>query len=380
MIVRNGLLYGPDSGWYRKDLSLSGRYIADGPADEDETLDADGCYVVPGLIDLHFHGCGGADFCDGTETALKQMAAFQLSRGVTTMVPASMSLPLPLLSRLFSTAASFMRRQQDSRTDAFRMASMAGINMEGPYLAPGKCGAHRADYLCSPSMEEFRLLRTASGGLIRLITIAPELPGAMDFIREFRDTLRISLGHTCASYDIASRAFRSGACHVTHLYNAMPPFSHRENGLIGAAFDSSSVTAELICDGVHVSPTAVRAAFSMFGPERIVLISDSMRAAGLRDGTWDLGGQQVTVSGNQARLADGTIAGSVTCLFDCVRTAVSAGIPVSDAFRCASENPARCLGLYDRVGSLEPGKLADLLVVGPDFTLRHVIHLGFLIF
>ena len=201
----------------------------------------------------------------------------------------------------------------------------------------------------------------------------------MDFIREASECVNVAVAHTTADYDTALEAFRSGARQVTHLFNAMPAFTHRAPGVVGAALDSPWSRVELICDGVHIHPSMVRAAFKMFGADRVVLISDTMRAAGMSDGKYDLGGQEVTVKGPLATLADGTIAGSVTDLMACMKTAVSFGIPLADAVRCAAVNPARAVGVFDRVGSLEPGKRANAVVLDGDLNVKAVFFHGRLV-
>ncbi|WP_195269696.1 N-acetylglucosamine-6-phosphate deacetylase [Eubacterium sp. 1001713B170207_170306_E7] len=353
MIIRNARVYTPDGHFIKKDLHLDGAYIRRHTSDPVE-IDANGLYAIPGLIDIHLHGCMGHDFCDAAACTLDTMAAYQACNGVTGFVPASMTLSEEKLSGIFQNAA-----HQTQETGAM----LLGVNMEGPFLAETKKGAQNARYLIPPDIPMFRRLNAVSGGRIKLVTLAPELAGASEFITALKDETVLSLGHTEASYETAFNAFELGASHVTHLFNAMPPFNHREPGLIGAAFDHPGVTAELICDNVHVAPAIVRAAFKLFTAERIVLVSDSMRAAGLADGAYTLGGQAVQVCGNRAALADGTLAGSVTNLMDCLRNAVSFGIPLADAVRAAAVNPARVIGESDRLGSLEPGKLANVVLL-----------------
>ena len=223
----------------------------------------------------------------------------------------------------------------------------------------------------------FLRLLTASDGLIKLITVAPELEHAMDFIREFSSNVRISLGHTTCDYATAALAFSAGAKQITHLYNAMPPFHHREPGLIGAGMDAHA-TAELICDGIHISPSALRAAIALFGADSIIFISDSMMATGMPDGNYTLGGLPVHVTGNLATLADGTLAGSATNLMDCVRTAVTKmNIPLETAIQCATINPAKAIGEDRASGSIEIGKYADLVLLEEDtLAVRTVISHG----
>ena len=201
----------------------------------------------------------------------------------------------------------------------------------------------------------------------------------MDFIREVKDEVSVSLAHTTANYDTAMAAFEAGANHVTHLYNAMPPFAHRDPGVIGAAADSKDAYVEIICDGVHVHPAVIRATFRMMGRDRMVLVSDTMRAAGMPDGEYTLGGQAVFVKGNRAELADGTLAGSVTDLMRCMKTAVSFGIPLEDAVMAAAVNSAKSIGIYDRVGSLDVGKDANVVVLDQDLNLKAVLFRGQLV-
>lgn len=224
----------------------------------------------------------------------------------------------------------------------------------------------------APDVDFFRRCNQACENRIRLVTLAPNVEGAMEFIRELHNEVSISLGHTGADYETAKEALKAGATHVTHLFNAMMPLGHRAPGLIGAAAEDENCMAELICDGIHVHGSMVRAAFKLF-PGRIVLISDSMRAAGMEDGTYDLGGQQVTVNGKLATLSDGTIAGSATNLYDCMRTAVSFGIPMEEAIAAATMNPARSICIYDRVGSLTPGKQADVILADENLELVKVV-------
>ena len=252
-------------------------------------------------------------------------------------------------------------------------AAVRGINMEGPFLDAKKKGAHVEGYIRKPDAGFFRELNEYSGNMVKLVTLAPNVDGAMEFIDEVHNEVCISLGHTAADYDTAAEAMRRGAHHVTHLYNAMQPLAHREPGLIGAACDDEQCMAEMICDGIHIHPSVIRATFKMFGPERIVLISDSMMATGMENGTYQLGGQEVTMKDCKATLKDGTIAGSATNLYDCMRKAVSFGVPLEEAIFAATRNPAKSIGIYDEVGSLSVGKKADILLVTDDLELREVL-------
>lgn len=341
-----------------------------GGAREGEVLDASGCYVIPGLLDLHFHGCMGDDLSDADPQGLRRMAAHEARAGVTAICPASMTLPRERLEAVMANAAAFSPGPGE--------ADLVGVNMEGPYISPGKVGAQNPAYVRPASAEEFRALQEAARGLIKLVDVAPEEPGNLDFIREVAGEARVSLAHTCADYECARAAFRAGARHMTHLYNAMPGLRHREPGPIAAAVEEPGVTAELIADGVHVHPAMARLAFRMFGAGRMVLISDSLRACGMPDGTYELGGQLFSVKGPRATLPDGTLAGSVTDLMGCLHTAVlEMGVPLADAVRAASANPARALGVEADFGSLEPGRVASLAVLEPEgLRVRHVVLRG----
>ena len=253
-------------------------------------------------------------------------------------------------------------------------SKLRGINMEGPFINSEKKGAQDAKYIRNCSVEMYQNFQKLSGGLIKLVDIAPETKEAFDFIDAVKNETTISIAHTCADYQTANLAFQKGVSHVTHLYNAMPLFSHREPGVVGAAFDNKHTYVELICDNVHIHPSVVRATFAMFGDDRIVFISDSMRATGLKDGRYTLGGQEVVVKGNKATLIkENALAGSVTNLADCMKIAVTKmKIPLESAVACATINPAKSIGIYDKCGSITVGKAADLVLLNKDLSLKAV--------
>lgn len=361
MIIKNASVYTEEGKFQEQDIYIrDGRFVAGREEAEDgQVIDGSGCYAIPGLTDIHFHGCVGYDFCDGSREAIDAMAVYEASAGVANMVPATMTLSEEELSSICSVAKSY--GDEGARE---KRADFCGINMEGPFIALNKKGAQNGDFIHKPDIAMFDRLNQASGNRVKLLDIAPEQEGAMELIERRNGEVVLSLAHTCADYDTSMEAFEKGASHVTHFYNAMNPYTHRAPGLIGAAADRDDVEIELICDGVHVHPAAVRTTFKLFGDDRIILISDSMRAAGLTDGEYTLGGQTVNVKGNVATLEDGTIAGSVTNLMDCVRTAVlKMGVPLTSAVKCAAVNPARCVGIYDRCGSITPGKKADVVLL-----------------
>ena len=371
MIIKNGSVFQEDKTFVKKDLYIeNGRVVENIDQVTDKTeVDAEGLLVLPGLIDVHSHGAVGHDFSDGDMEGLKEILAYEYAHGITTYCPTSMTIEREKLERIFQETA---RLPKGTLPDGRRMSHVAGINMEGPFLDAGKKGAHRAECILVPDVSFFRECNEACGKMIRLVTLAPNMEGAMEFIEELHGEVVISLGHTGADYDTARKALDAGARHVTHLFNAMMPLSHRAPGLIGAAAEDENCRAELICDGIHVHQSMVRAAFKLF-PDRIVLISDTMRAAGMEDGTYELGGQQVTVCGKLATLEDGTIAGSVTNVYDGMRTAVSFGIPLGDAVAAATMNPAKSIGIYDEVGSLTPGKRADVVLADKELNLVRVL-------
>ena len=335
-------------------------------APQADAVDLHGAYVIPGLIDIHNHGNSGADFSDGDYDGLVKMAGYLAKNGVTSFAPASMTLPYDVLEKAFATA----RRLADEAPEG--SAALRGIQMEGPFFSEKKKGAQNGAYLRNPDFDAFRTLYEGCGGLVRIVDVAPELPGACEFVRLARELCTVSIAHTDADYDAAHAAIEAGVTHLTHLFNAMPALHHRKPGVIGAAAEAPQVSAELITDGQHIHPSAVRLAFRLFGPERMVIISDALRCCGMPDGEYELGGQAVFLKGGVARLADGTIAGSATNLYDCMLRAISFGIAKEDALRAATWNPARQIGCLNTVGSIRDGKRADFVVCDENLNRRSV--------
>lgn len=374
MIIKNALVFTLDQGFVNKEVKIKNGRFTDEDIVEDTVIDAQGNYLIPGLVDIHFHGCAGHDFSDGTPEALQAIGAYELKNGITSICPASMTLAEETLANVCENAYAYYTKPETDKPEGSRLC---GIHLEGPFISMEKKGAQNPAYVKSPDIAMFNRLQDAAHGLVKLITIAPETEGAEEFIKELSSKVHISVGHTCSDYDTAYKAFALGADHVTHFFNAMPAFTHRAPGVFGAAFDQKHVMPEMICDGVHINPSAVRVVFSLFGKERMIMISDSMMATGMEDGDYSLGGLPVKVHGNLATLADGTIAGSATNLMDCVRTVVKKmDIPLETAIRCASYNPAKAIGVDDVCGSIEAGKLGDCVILSKDDLAIQKVILG----
>ena len=374
MIIKNASVFTEEGKFAKQDIFIKdGKFVVSAEeADGEEIIDAKECFAVPGLTDIHFHGCMGHDFCDGTREAITAMAEYEASVGVTSIVPATMTLGEDTLQGICETAAAYVKEVKNDKA-----ADLCGINMEGPFVAASKKGAQNGAYIRKPDVEMFDKLNQASGNMIKLVAIAPEVEDAMEFIKAKKDETVLSVAQAATDYDTAMEAFEKGATHVTHLYNAMNPYTHRAPGPIAAAADSGA-EVELICDGVHIHPAVVRTTFKIFGDDKVILISDSMMATGLEDGDYSLGGQAVKVVGNLATLADGTIAGSATNLMDCMRTAVQKmHIPLESAVKCAAVNSAKSVGIYDKYGSITPGKVANVVLLKKnDLALEKVILRG----
>lgn len=366
MIIRNGLVFQEDGKYKIKDIYIENHKIvlSEKEVSDKTVVDATGLKIIPGLLDVHSHGAFGHDFCDASVEGLQIILKYEKEHGITSYCPTSMTLEKDKLKEIFATVLKI--------EETTEFARVVGINMEGPFIASSKKGAQNGKYIINPNIEMFQECNSCCDNLIKLVTLAPELEGAIEFIEALHDKVSISLGHTTANYEITKAALDKGANHITHLYNAMPPFSHREPGVIGAAADSENCMVELITDGIHIHPSVVRATFKLF-KEKVVLISDSMMATGMANGTYELGGQTVIMKDKKATLEDGTIAGSATNLFDCMKKAISFGVPEEEAVFAATKNPAKSIGIYDKIGSITVGKEADLLLVNNKFELIRVI-------
>ena len=357
MLYKNAKIFTEERGFLFGSFTVeSGRFGEVLPgASNDVGIDLEGATVIPGLIDIHNHGNSGEDFSDGDYDGLVRIGTFLAKSGVTSFAPASMTLPYDTLANAFAAGARLKREQPAG------CSRIVGINMEGPFFSEKKKGAQNAEYLRNPDFEAFKALYEGCGGLIRLVDLAPELPGAVAFTEKAKELCTVSIAHTDATYEEAKAVIDAGATHLTHLYNAMPGIHHRKPGVIGAGSENDKVAAELICDGLHIHPSAVRMAFKLF-PGRICLISDALRCTGMPDGEYPFGGQMLTLKNGEARMPDGALAGSTATLYQCMLNAIAFGIAKETAICAATINPAREVGCDCDLGSIAPGKLADFIV------------------
>jgi N-acetylglucosamine-6-phosphate deacetylase len=363
MLIKNANVFGADGKFRPDDVIFSDIIRHVGCIDGHADIDAEGGYLIPGLIDIHTHGAMGCDASDGDAAGLETMARYYAAHGVTSFCATTMTLPEDTLTRAMHTIRDYRRPKNGARC--------VGVYLEGPFLSQTKKGAQAAEYIHSPDIDMFMRLYTAAGEKIRAVGIAPEQPGSGAFIKVVSQLCTLSLAHTAADYATAAAAYEVGASQATHLFNGMNPFLHREPGVVGAALDSGAYV-ELICDGLHVHPAAIRGAFRMF-PGKIVLISDSLRCAGMPDGSYELGGQPIVVRNGKATLLDGTLAGSCISLLDAVKNVVQFGVPLEQAVEAATLAPARALRIAHMFGSIEPDKAADMLILGSDLKLKYTI-------
>lgn len=357
MLYKNAKIFLEDQGFISGSFTVENGCFGEilPRPDHGEGTDLKGACVIPGLIDIHNHGNSGEDFSDGDYDGLVKIGRFLAENGVTSFAPASMTLPYDTLADAFAAGARLKREQPAG------CSRIVGINMEGPFFSEKKKGAQNAEYLRNPDFEAFKALYDGCGGLVRLVDLAPELPGAVEFTKKAKDLCTVSIAHTDATYEEAKAVLDAGATHLTHLYNAMPGIHHRKPGVIGAGSEKDGVVAELICDGLHIHPSAVRMAFKLF-PGRICLISDALRCTGMPDGQYPFGGQMLTLKNGEARMPDGALAGSTATLYQCMCNAVAFGIPVETAINASTIIPAGEVGCGDKLGSIAPGKLADFII------------------
>lgn len=375
MLIKNAQVYTTEHKFDNLDICIEGERISkltdnsESQNTSEMVFDAKGLYVIPGLVDIHFHGAKGYDFCEASHEQLLEIAEYEAQNGILALCPATMSYNEEILSKVIEKAVSYREKKG---------ASLLGINMEGPFINPEKAGAQNPEYIMPADIEMFSRLLEKSNRWIKLVDVAPEVSENMEFIEKISKQVRVSIAHTSCDYETAKEAFSKGAKQVTHLYNAMTGMNHREPGLVIAALEAGA-KVELIADGMHVHPAMVRMTFQMFGADRVILISDSMEATGLSDGEYQLGGQKVTVSGKKAVLSNQpeVIAGSVTNLFECMKNCVlTMGIPLEQAVQAATENPARAIGVEKDYGRIAVGNYANLLFVDQQLQLQYMIQKG----
>ena len=333
------------------------------PEGVDKVIDAAGAYVAPGFVNVHIHGCDGADTMDEDADALGKIAAFQARTGVTSFLPTTMTCAYDAVERALVRIRCAMTEQPHG-------ARILGTHMEGPFISPAKKGAQDEQYILPPTFAKIAPYRD----VIKIITIAPEMLTEENFIESCRKSgIIVSLGHTAADYETACAAIAGGATHITHLCNAMTGLNHRKPGVLGAALDTDA-NCELIVDNVHVHPAMQRIIYAAKRGTHIIPITDSMRACGLSDGVSELGGQKVYVNGTRATLADGTIAGSVLRMNDGLRILrENLGASIPSIVEMATRTPAEELNVYDKLGSLTVGKYADIVIFDEDFRIRRTI-------
>lgn len=371
MILKNAKIVDDSFHLADADIAVGGdkiSEIAPGLSGEEE-CDLTGCVIVPGFVDVHIHACVGADTCDADPEGIAKMCAHLVTKGVTSFCPTTMTVSHDDISKALSVVKGCMEQPPKG-------AAIAGVNMEGPYISIHNKGAQSGKYIRELDIDEFEKVFDACGGIIKIVDVAPECGGAEGFIKKASKLCTVSVAHTKADYECAKHAFDLGITHATHLYNAMPGLTHRAPGVVGAVFDDERVRAEIICDGFHIHPAVLRITFQMLGKDRAVIVSDSMRAAGQPDGVSELGGQTVYVKDGQARLEDGTIAGSTTNIHQEVKNLVGYGVPFLNVIQAATLNPAKEIHEDERIGSIKVGKYADLVALDSNLNIKLVVARG----
>lgn len=363
MILKNCTFFNENFEKEFGDIKIENGKIAEIGFIDGDGIDMQGKIILPGFVDIHIHGGNGGDTSDGTVEALDKISTYLAKKGVTSFCPTTMTLPIDRLVEIAGTIANYKSKG----------SKVVGINFEGPFIAMSKKGAQNGDYVIAGTREDFDKLYSASAGLMKIMTIAPEAFDSDKFIENCAQKIAVSIGHTSANSNECQRAIDLGAKHITHLYNAMTPMTHREAGVVGTAFDNN-VSCEIICDGEHVCPAVLRNTFKLLGKDRACVISDSMRGAGLGIGEFELGGQMTYVKDGYkvAKLEDGTIAASITNVFDEFKNLLNFGIDFETALRSCTINPARVINEDSHIGSIAIGKDADLLICDEELNLLEV--------
>ena len=367
MKLKNVNYFTPDFTFTSGDIYISGERFA-AASDDMEDIDCSGLYAVPGLIDIHIHGSADCEFSHCTSQALDGIAEFLIKEGITSFLPTTMTCSEKLFRDMCKTVGEYASREETSE--------VIGMHLEGPFISKEKKGAQNIEFIKKPDIDFFRELQELSGNKIKIITIAPELEGAMEFISELHKDVICSVAHSTSDYKTAQQAFACGACHVTHLFNGMSAFGHRSPGIVGAAFDSACMV-EMISDGIFIHPAVMRAVFKMFGDDRIIIISDSTSATGGKNKGYTVDGQSYFVKDGAAQMEDGTLVGPVISMRQSIQKMVKEfGIPLESAVKCATYNPAKQLNLLNDYGLIKEGNYADLLLLDKDLEVKMVFKKG----
>ena len=331
-----------------------------------EVIDAEGLYLSPGFIDVHIHGAGGCDTMDGTVESINTIAKTIVQHGTTSFTPTTMTVAAEDIRK----SMEVIKKLKEEGTEG---ANVLGAHLEGPFISPKAIGAQNPNFLLAPSVENYNKIVGDYSDAVVSITMAPEVEGAKELIKYLSDNgVTVSMGHTKATYDEAIEGIKCGACHSTHLYNAMTPFTHREPGVVGAIFDTE-ITTETISDGIHISYPALRTAYKQKGTDKVLLVSDAMEACGMPDGQYSLGGQDVIVKNGAARLLDGTLAGSVLTLDKAVKNIYNnSDYPLNEVVRMATYNGAKHCHVEDHKGLIKEGYDADLILFNEDIEIQKV--------
>lgn len=377
---KNANVYVEDKGIIKTDIAFEGDVIAaigeNLTVDEIESL-TDNAVIVPGFIDEHIHGAAGADAMDGSVEALSKIAEAVASEGTTAFLATTMTQSPENITKALKAVDTYVKLKKDSG------AEILGVHLEGPFISPKHIGAQPLEYVAKPSVETFKKYEEASGNLIKIVTMAPEQDETGELIKYLNQKgIVASIGHTGATYAQAERGVDLGAKSVTHTYNAQTPLHHRDAGVVGAAISDDRLNCEIICDTIHVSVPAINLIIKNKPHDKVTLITDSMRAKHMPDGISELGGQTVIVKGGEARLTDGTLAGSVLKMSDAVKNLTQkAGVSFVDAVDFATASPAKNIGVYDKMGSIKVGKLANVTVLNKnDFSVLLTVRNGKVIY
>ncbi len=359
MQIKNGLILKDDFKFSKSNISFTDKITGfDKECDNAHFFDADGCYVIPGLIDTHMHAAVGETFIDFSSETAEKICAFAAKNGTTTLIP---TLSAAREEKMTSAIEYIV---DASKKVMPKCAKISGIHLEGPFFAQKYKGAHLPENIRIPTSEEFDRLYKASNGLVKIITMAPELENGIEVVKHILGKgVSVSVGHSDADFETACLAFDAGACRTTHTFNAMSPLNHRKPGVVGAAMSRSDVSCELICDFFHVHPDVVKLLYTIKGSDRITVITDSEVGTGMPDGKYEVNGRFLTVKDKKTYTEDGTIAGGTSVMLDGVKNLVSIGVPLEDAVKCASINAAKAARLENTVGSLTVGKSADIVVL-----------------